>query len=130
LALVALGLGVRDWAVSRQLAAAPLTWQLAPTGASAAASGTLVYLPNQGTATLALESLPQLPSGRVYEVWLIQGGTPQPEGVFSPAGDGSASAILKAAPLQFDTVAVTEEPGPNGSASPTSPPFLAATLKR
>jgi predicted anti-sigma-YlaC factor YlaD len=129
LAVLAIGLGVRDWAVSSQLAGAPVTWGLAPTGATAPATGTLVYLPRQNTTTLTLQQLPQLPADRVYEVWLIRGGTPEPAGVFKPAGDGSASVIVKGVPSGFDQVAVTEEPGPEGSAAPTSQPFLTGSLK-
>jgi anti-sigma-K factor RskA len=130
LAVLALGLGVRDWVVSNQLAQAPRSFPLAPLAAGVRARGTLVYLPRQGATTLTLEQLPPLPAGRVYEVWLIKGSAPQPAGVFQAGGDGSASVILKGAPSGFDTVAVTEEPGPQGSSSPTSQPLLAGALNR
>ena len=129
LAALAIGLGVRDWAVSQQLASAPLSWSLAPTGDAVRASGTLVYLPRENTATLLLKQLPRLSSGRVYEVWLIRDGRPEPAGVFTPADDGSASVMVKGTPPGFDLVAVTEEPGPAGSAAPTSQPLVAGSLK-
>ena len=130
LAVLALGLGVRDWAVSSRLASAPVTFGLAPlAGATAQASGTLVVLPRQNTATLVLRQLPPLPADRVYEVWLIKGNTPQPAGVFTPASDGSASVILKGSTTGYDVVAVTSEPGPQGSLAPTSPPFVGGPLK-
>ncbi len=122
LAVVALGLGIRDMVVSNQLAGAPVIWQIGSTG-------TLVYLPQQHTATLMLQQLPQLPPDRVYEAWLIKDGKPQPAGVFRPSADGAASLIVKGSPIGYNTVAVTEEPGPNGSAAPTSPPFLAGSLQ-
>jgi anti-sigma-K factor RskA len=128
LAVVALGAGAREWFVSQQLASAPRSWALAPTGASAA-HGTLVYLPQQGTATLALTQLPPLPSERVYEVWLIRGGKPEAAGTFKPAPDGSASLIVKGTPAGADVVAITEEPGPDGSPAPTTQPFIAGPLK-
>jgi len=123
LALVALGLGIRDWSLGRQT---PAIWQLRPTGALQAA-GTLVYVPGQDSATLTLQQLAPLPGDRVYEAWLIRGGTPEPAGVFTPKPDGTASVMVKA-PSGYDTVAVTSEPGPDGSQAPTTQPFVAATL--
>jgi Anti-sigma-K factor rskA, C-terminal len=127
LAILATGLGVRNWMVSSQLAAAPVSWQLAPANADVRASGTLVYVPRQNVATLTLQGLQPLPADRVYEVWLIKGGRPEPAGIFRPAEDGSASTVVKDRPASFDTVAVTEEPGPQGSLTPTSQPLIAAT---
>ena len=129
LAVLALGLGVRDYVVSSQLAAAPVQWQLQPATTGAQTSGTLVYLPKEHTATLVLRQLPPLPAGRVYQVWLIKGGSPQPAGVFQPAADASASVLIKDQPPAYDTVAVTQEPGPDGSPAPTTSPFISAALK-
>jgi len=126
--LVSLGLGVRDWMASSQLAAAPVQWQLAPTAAGVNASGTLLFVRRTGTATLVLTQLPALGAGKVYEAWLIKGGSAVPAGIFQPASDGSASLILKGEPSRYDTVAVTEEPGPQGSAIPTAKPFVSGSL--
>jgi len=128
LALLALGLGVRDWVVSSQLATAPVSWQLAPVTAGSRTSGTLVYLPRQNVATITLQGLSPLAADRVYEVWLIKAGKPEPAGVFKPAADGSASTVIKGTPSGFDTVAVTEEPGQQGSSGPTSQPFIAGSI--
>ena len=128
LAVLALGLGLRDWVVSSQLAAAPVSWQLAPVNAGVTATGALVYVPRQHVATLTLQGLQPLPADRVYEVWLIKAGKPEAAGVFKPAADGSASTVVKGTPSGFDTVAVTEEPGPQGSAAPSSQPFIAGSI--
>lgn len=125
-ALAALGVGIRDWAVSGQSGAT--TWQLAPTATGIQAAGTLVWLPSQGSATLTMQHLPPLAGGNLYEVWLIKNGQPVAAGVFQPAADASASVILKGDPQSYQTVAVTEEPGPQGSAAPTHQPFLAGKL--
>ncbi|MBV8086157.1 MAG: anti-sigma factor [Chloroflexi bacterium] len=125
-ALLALGVGIRDWAVSAQGGAT--TWQLAPTAAGIQAAGTLVWLPSQQTATLTMQHLPPLAAGNLYEVWLIKNGQPAPAGVFQPGSDASASVILKGDPQGYQTVAVTEEPGPQGSAAPTHQPFLTGRL--
>ena len=129
LAVVALGLGIRDYVVSEQLATAPAQWLLTPTGPGASATGTLVWLPAQHTASLTLEQLPSLPTTDVYEVWLIKGGQPEPAGVFRPSSDNSASVIVKGEPSRYDTVAVTREPAPNGSQAPTTQPFIAASIR-
>ncbi|HVA24457.1 MAG TPA: anti-sigma factor [Chloroflexota bacterium] len=129
LAVLALGLGIRDWGVSQKLANAPISFGLAPLGSAARASGTLVFLPQQNSATLVLQQLPQLPADRVYEVWLVKGSTSQPAGVFKPSDDGSASIIVKGTPSGYDHVAVTEEAGPQGSAVPTGQPFVGGSLK-
>ena len=129
LAVLAIGLGIRDWAVSSQLASRPVSFGLAPLSAGAHASGNLVYLPQENTATLVLRQLPAIPAGRVYEAWLIKGSTAQAAGVFTPAADGSGSLVLKGSPAGYDTVAVTEEPGHQGSTSPTTQPFIGGSLK-
>jgi hypothetical protein len=128
-ALAALGVGVRDWVVAGQGGGAT-TWQLAPAADGSQAMGTLVWLPSQQAATLTMQHLPTLAAGNVYEVWLIKDGQPMAAGIFQPGGDGSASVILKGDPAGYETVAVTEEPGPRGSAAPTRQPFLAGELSR
>jgi len=128
LAVLALGLGVRDYAVSSRLASAPVQWQLQPVQAGTRANGTLVWLPSQRTATLTLRGLPALAPNQVYEVWLIKDGQPAPAGVFQPAGSDSAAVLVQGDLLRFDTVAVTAEPGPQGSQAPTTQPFVAGAL--
>jgi hypothetical protein len=129
LALVTLGLGIREHMLAGQLASAPVQWQLQPAEAGLEASGTLVWLPSTSTATLTLHQLPPLPASEVYEVWLIKNGAPAAAGIFQPAPDNSASVILKGDPPAYDTLAITKEPGPNGTQAPTSPPLMAASLK-
>ncbi len=128
LALLALGLGVRDYLVTAQLAAAPVQWKLGSAG-DAATTGTLVYLPAQKTATLMLDRLPTLQASQVFEVWLIKDSQPVAAGVFRPGPDGAASVLLKGDVGSYDVVAVTSEPGPTGSTTPTSQPFVAGSLR-
>lgn len=129
MALLTLGLGVRDVALSGRLASAPVQWQLQPAASDVRSSGTFVWLPSLHIATLAVQQLPALPAGNVYEVWLIKGGTPVAEGVFQAGPDDSASVLVKDEPQGYDTVAVTREPGPAGSQAPTTAPFIAASLR-
>jgi hypothetical protein len=80
----------------------------------------------------AVDGLPALSSGRVYQLWLIpKAAGPVSAGVFGvdPAGSSSLSLPLPAlfASVPVKTIAVTVEPGPNGSAGPTSPIVLAGS---
>ncbi|MDE3074452.1 MAG: anti-sigma factor [Chloroflexota bacterium] len=129
MAAIAAGFGVRDYVASSQLASAPAQWQLQPSVAGVQTTGTLVYLPRERTATLTLRQLPPLPLGEVFEIWLIKGGAAQPAGVFRPLGETTASVIVKGQPLGYEAVAVTREPAPNGSAAPTTAPFVSGSLR-
>lgn len=82
-----------------------------------------------GHAVLAAQ-LPPLQSGRVYQLWLIQGqNAPVSAGTFTV--DQQGHGLLTLAPAQqglaADTIAVTDEPDP-GSRSPTTKPLIAGTL--
>ena len=86
----------------------------------------------RGAATdtqLYLESLPQPPADRVYQAWLIPpGGQPVSVGVTQP-GQGGTQTIALNRPLSgMETIAVTQEPAPNGSPGPTTPILAAARL--
>jgi anti-sigma-K factor RskA len=78
-------------------------------------------------ANLHVESLPQLPPGKVYETWLQRGDVIQPGSVFVLRKDGSADAAVPGPLTGADAVLVTREPR-GGSLSPTSPPLLKAQL--
>jgi anti-sigma-K factor RskA len=85
-------------------------------------SGTLLRTP-QGQALLAAR-LPPLQPGRVYQLWLIQGSNPPVSGgIFTVDQQGQGLLALASTQqvLASDTFAVTEEPGPLGSAGPTTP---------
>ncbi len=88
---------------------------------AAAATGRAVWSRAQGLVFNA-NQLPQLPAGRVYQLWVL---APKPVsvGVLTVAADGTATmtASLDAGLPPVDAVAVTAEPGPNGSAGPTMP---------
>jgi anti-sigma-K factor RskA len=80
--------------------------------------------------TLVAARLPQLPAGRVYQLWLIGGqGDPVSGGTFEvdERGYGVIALVPGAGALSADIFAVTEEPGPTGSPGPTSDPILAGS---
>lgn len=72
------------------------------------------------------EQLPALTPGRVYQLWVIAGKQPPiAMGTFQVVnGSASVTSPLPAGVTSVDAVAVTNEPGPNGSQTPTLPILL------
>lgn len=69
--------------------------------------------------------LPELSEDEVYQVWLIEGDEPRPIGVV----DSETRAFVATVDLdRFGAFAVTIEPGPIGSAGPTSAPVIVGAL--
>jgi anti-sigma factor RsiW len=82
--------------------------------------GTLVVAPD-GTGALVLKKLADPGSGRTYEAWVADGGTPQPAGLFD---GGTAIAVPLDQPVRNGaTVMVTEEKA-GGTESPSQAPFI------
>jgi anti-sigma-K factor RskA len=67
------------------------------------------------------------PSGKVYEVWKIEGGTPVRGACFRPTANGTFFRFLDTDISATQVMAVTVEPATCSSA-PTSEPFLTATI--
>ncbi|MDX6546625.1 MAG: hypothetical protein QOG33_175 [Gaiellales bacterium] len=69
----------------------------------------------QGGDTTLFARLPPASAGHVYEAWVIERGTAKPlaAGVFS---GGRIVFTLKHAAARGDTIAITLEPGPGGTA--------------
>jgi len=80
-------------------------------------------------ATLVARGLPAPPSGRVYQIWLKRAGkAPEPTAaLFTPRGDGTATATVPGSLEGVAQMLVTDEP-PGGSRQPTSEPLLSASL--
>lgn len=89
------------------------------------AQATVIDLRSDGLALIDFRGLPALASGRVYEVWLIpSGGKPEPAGVFVPDSNGGKVVLVNRSLVGYAVMAVTDEPGPDGSAAPTQQPRL------
>jgi hypothetical protein len=88
-------------------------------------SAELTYFPDRDLVVFSARNLPALPDGKVYQAWLIGTGSaaPVPMGAII---DGEYAAVADT--TQFQTFAVTVEPGPIGSAQPTSDPVVVASL--
>jgi len=89
---------------------------------------TLVYQHGRSDAVLVAAGLADPGEGKVYELWYqpSAGARMRPAGVFTPT-NGSAVAPATVG-SSFVVVAVTIEPGPNGSPQPTSTPIFARSL--
>lgn len=81
-------------------------------------------------AELVVSGIPQPPAGKIYEMWLAKPHQPPrpTEALFSVAADGDASVNVPGGLHGIQTLLVTAEPA-GGSAHPTSPPIITATLK-
>ena len=150
--LLAVGLGLRVQALKRQLAdntrsLAAAAAQLARreetlnTLLTAEADLTIVQLTKAGAESPGLQffwnrrlnrgvlhafRLPPLPSGKVYQLWLIpRGGSPIPSATFGsgPNGDALVDAFELPTDGGFEVAAITIEPD-GGSKTPTMPIYL------
>ncbi len=86
-------------------------------------SAELTYDPTDQVFLLETQNMPNAPEGQVYQVWLIDEAGPKPVGVM----DDSSFAV-SANKDDYDTFAITVEPGPLGSPAPSTDPFFFATL--
>lgn len=77
-------------------------------------------------------NLPPLAAGRVYQLWLIRGQTPQivSGGIFTPTANRSAEIEFTQGSLiqNVQAIAVTDEPA-GGSPGPTGQKFLVGAVK-
>jgi len=71
--------------------------------------------------------LPALPSGKVYQLWLIGKTKTVSAGLLPPAQSGRTPAVLASGVVKGDVLGLTVEPSP-GSVQPTTKPILAVPL--
>jgi anti-sigma-K factor RskA len=71
--------------------------------------------------------LPALPSGKVYQLWLIGKTKTTSAGLLPPAQTGKTPPVLASGVVKGDTLGLTVEPA-GGSAQPTTTPILALPL--
>ncbi len=94
------------------------------------AYGTLYIGSQNNQALLVVEELPPTPPNQMYQVWLINGSTRITAGLFTVDQSGSATVMIKAPSTltSYQSLGITSEPGPNGSASPTGPRIIGCPL--
>jgi anti-sigma-K factor RskA len=95
--------------------------------ATVAAGGrvTVAVSPSRNDGVVIMSDLPAPPSGKTYQLWLLQGTSPTSAGVMA-AGARSGTALISSL-SGADHVAVTVEPA-GGSATPTLPTVAAVPL--
>lgn len=137
-ALAGLGLSLnrRLVALQEQLAAQEqvLAILAGPSAKTAVLAGSvrgsvrLVYDPQRRQGALVVSDLPDPGANRVYQVWLIAGQQPESAGVFRPILGRPVIIPLSADFLRYKLVAISVEPGPQGSPQPTTTPVLSSTI--
>ena len=130
--LLVLSAGLLVWNLRLQeqvrQAATPVaeTIALAPTDAAPEASGEVTYHADENLFIVDVRDLPPLEADQVYEVWLIgEDGVPAPAGVFDQPTDQHAIIADRG---QYETLAITVEPGPLGTEAPTGEIVASAPL--
>jgi anti-sigma-K factor RskA len=83
------------------------------------------FLSRSRGVLFAATNLPQVASGRTYQVWYLTRGAPVSAGLFKPDADGNATAIFDATTIPaFAGMAVSLEPD-GGVPAPTGVIYLA-----
>jgi anti-sigma factor RsiW len=100
----------------------------APDAPDQATGGEVRYLADDQVMLIELHDLPALAEGEVYQLWLIRGDAVSPAGTFQPNPTDPTTVAVTANPDQYDTLAITREPGPIGSPGPTTKPFLLGNI--
>ena len=94
------------------------------------AQATVIASSTKDRGVLLVQNLPPLARDRVYELWGIPAGTDPATSaekalVFQTLRRPGVQTLPFEVPIQPGTVfAITEEPGPDGSPQPTTPPIL------
>jgi anti-sigma factor RsiW len=83
--------------------------------------GSLVVTPT-GQGALVLSGLNPAPSGKTYEAWVAEGGSPKPAGTFDGGGDVTAFALSRPVPDGATVMVTVEKNG--GVDLPTQMPFV------
>ncbi len=101
-----------------------LTYMIKGTEASSNISGETIYLPQQNMTLLVLHNLPKLSGNHVYQGWLIDGKQVTSAGILN-VKNNTATLDFPGDVRDFDTAAVSLEPGPQASPSTPLGPVLA-----
>jgi Anti-sigma-K factor rskA len=87
---------------------------------------TVVLAADRHQLVVTTNGLPALPTGKVYQLWLI-GKKTTSAGLLPPATSGQTAPVLASGVVKGDALGLTVEPAP-GSRQPTTKPILALPL--
>ena len=90
-------------------------------------TATVVLAAQRHALAVVTTGLPALPSGKVYQLWLIGKDKTVSAGLLPPAEAGRTPPVLATGVAEGDTLGLTVEPAP-GSAQPTTKPIVALPL--
>lgn len=89
-------------------------------------TATVYWSDQQHSAAVVLAGQRAVPSGKVLQVWCLDGGSATSAGVYQPA-QGHTYEMLQCSPQSGDRVGVTVEPA-GGSEQPTTAPIATVPL--
>ena len=132
-AVVAIGLGI--WAASLSNELDDVRGQLATDAGAVAiladpqrqeleltgADGRLV-VSETGRAAMVVSGLDRAPQGKTYEIWVIEGGKPEPAGLFESAGTRTVLTLSRPVPDDAIVAVTVERDG--GVSLPTGTPII------
>jgi anti-sigma-K factor RskA len=81
-----------------------------------------VVIASTGRAALVLSDLERAPAGKTYEIWVIEGGTAQPAGLFEGAETRTVVAVTR--PVPDDAVVAVTLENEGGADAPTGSPLF------
>ena len=105
-------------------------YELASTDAGpASAQAVAFWKPGNAFGLLSVAGLPELESGRTYQMWLIRGDETVPAGLLDVNEDGRGTLIFEASEpvTDFEALGLTDEPE-GGSQAPTTTPILVGVV--
>jgi anti-sigma-K factor RskA len=94
---------------------------------TAGGAAVVVLAPSRHQLIVTTAGLPALPSGRVYQLWLIGPVKIVSAGLLPAAAGGRTPPVLASGVVAGDKLGLTVEPAP-GTAQPTTTPILALPL--
>ena len=121
-AVVAIGLGLYAVSLSNDLNDTRAALAEAPRVVPIEGADGRLVVQADGRGWLALSGLPTAPAGKTYEVWVIEGETPRPAGLF--AGAPSATLVKVERPVPAGAVVAVTEEQAGGVAAPTTTPVV------
>jgi anti-sigma-K factor RskA len=121
-AAVAIGLGIYAATLKSDLDDARSALSSPPAVVPIEGADGRLVVTGDGKAWLALSELPTAPPGKAYEVWVIEGKTPRPAGLFQGAPSPTLVRVERRVPDEAVVAVTLERAG--GVSRPTTTPVV------